>query len=787
LKLLKKRLNNLVSIVRNEGVLRALKAIYVYVINLSNNSNLKQPKNIYHKVSIIAVNFNGIKDLPTFFKGLNEQSYKNFQVIIIDNNSKDNSIEYINKIKKNVFYSLQVIKSPENIGFAGACNAALEYSRDFYVVFLNIDTYVDRNWLYYLVKAANNDFSASVVTSKTLFYRKFVDYEFRGTSNFTIDLNKLLRGMQYEKFFIRKGKISSNIIKSDDDSIVISLPFSTKKFLFYVKSKGESKLQLYIKNIFIKQVNFTGNTSFLYAHNIEHDFEFLVNNVGSGLDENGNPYDIGFASYDVGQYDSLYYTKAFCGCSFLIKRDAFIGRTLFVPEFFAYYEDSELSQRITSKILYTPHSIAYHKHSSFFSERSKLRKFLILRSYLIYKKKHNNFKKFKFEFELSKLYSSYRKYLSFDLAKTIRRYDKTLLERFEDNKDFFIKRKTIGIYNSYWATVGGAEIHALSLVSKFGEYDDVYLISENDFSIELLEQNFGIDLSRSRKIISNNINTKLFDTFVNSTYLSNLISQNIDSFYIVSFPQKKVSANFLKSYTFIFNSDYTKNWAIKYWGDEFNYILIYPTFSIGKEFFTKLKTHAKTNLILSVGRFFVGHHSKKQNFIIKAFLDSNLNKSDFKLSLIGGVDRANALNYQYYKSIESIVKLNKKSLCLAQNVSKVDLVRSYSEALFFVSASGLNEDPEKDPENFEHFGIAVLEAACLGSIPIVYHIGGPSATVDKLGLGFKFSSLGDLRKIFNKISDMNRDEVLEISRNISLRARKLVIDNNLQLIRKSDE
>ena len=58
-------------------------------------------------VSICVVNFNGIRFLKEFFESLYSQTYKNFEVIFVDNDSTDASVEYT----ENNYQKVKVIRN----------------------------------------------------------------------------------------------------------------------------------------------------------------------------------------------------------------------------------------------------------------------------------------------------------------------------------------------------------------------------------------------------------------------------------------------------------------------------------------------------------------------------------------------------------------------------------------------------------------------------------------------------------------------------------------------------
>lgn len=91
------------------------------------------------KLSIIIVNWN-TKDIlkQTLLSVLNETKSIDYEIIVVDNNSSDGSVEMIKKD----FPSVVLIENNDNKGFAGANNDALKIARGEYLMLLNSDTIV---------------------------------------------------------------------------------------------------------------------------------------------------------------------------------------------------------------------------------------------------------------------------------------------------------------------------------------------------------------------------------------------------------------------------------------------------------------------------------------------------------------------------------------------------------------------------------------------------------------------------------------------------------------------
>ncbi len=123
-------------------------------------------KQIMPFVSIVVLNYNG-KDLtPKCIESLKKIEYpKNkYEIIVADNNSEDNSIKEIRK----KFPKIKIIELYKNYGYAKGNNLVVKYCKGDYIVFLNQDIIVDKNWLKELMKKALSKKEIKVVGSKNV-------------------------------------------------------------------------------------------------------------------------------------------------------------------------------------------------------------------------------------------------------------------------------------------------------------------------------------------------------------------------------------------------------------------------------------------------------------------------------------------------------------------------------------------------------------------------------------------------------------------------------------------
>ena len=107
------------------------------------------------KVSVLVANYNNSIYLNRCIKSIQNQNYKNIEIIVVDDNSTDNSIEILKKIKK-----ITVIKNEKknNIGSYDQINvykiAFLKAKGDI-IFFLDSDDFFKRNKINSLIKFLN--------------------------------------------------------------------------------------------------------------------------------------------------------------------------------------------------------------------------------------------------------------------------------------------------------------------------------------------------------------------------------------------------------------------------------------------------------------------------------------------------------------------------------------------------------------------------------------------------------------------------------------------------------
>ncbi len=116
--------------------------------------------------SVIVPNYNGRRFLPTLFAALAAQSFRDFEIILADDASTDDSIEYVEAHHPNA----RLLINRHNLGFVRTCNLAADAARGRLIVLLNNDTEPEPTWLAELAKVICANPDAAIVSSKLLLF-----------------------------------------------------------------------------------------------------------------------------------------------------------------------------------------------------------------------------------------------------------------------------------------------------------------------------------------------------------------------------------------------------------------------------------------------------------------------------------------------------------------------------------------------------------------------------------------------------------------------------------------
>lgn len=120
------------------------------------------------KVSVIIPNLNGAGWLRDSIESIWAQTEQDFELIVIDNGSTDESLEIARSYCDNPRYHL--IENSENTGFSHAVNQGIAMAKGEYMALFNNDAFAEPNWLEELLKTAESDPKIFAVSSLMLRY-----------------------------------------------------------------------------------------------------------------------------------------------------------------------------------------------------------------------------------------------------------------------------------------------------------------------------------------------------------------------------------------------------------------------------------------------------------------------------------------------------------------------------------------------------------------------------------------------------------------------------------------
>jgi GT2 family glycosyltransferase len=151
-------------------------------------------------ISIIMLNYNGLKYLKRTIPPILKLNYPNFEFIVVDNGSTDGSLEFVESLS-----GIKLIKSPKAREKNFACNYAIEKARGLYILLLDNDCLITNtdllDELLHMAKTLDNFGSIGLAYfnegyDKTMEYGAFLSYFFgKNKKNINIEKVKDINGI----------------------------------------------------------------------------------------------------------------------------------------------------------------------------------------------------------------------------------------------------------------------------------------------------------------------------------------------------------------------------------------------------------------------------------------------------------------------------------------------------------------------------------------------------------------------------------------------------------------
>lgn len=405
-------------------------------------------------------------------------------------------------------------------------------------------------------------------------------------------------------------------------------------------------------------------------------------------------------------------TDAITGACLCIRRSVFDELNGFDDYYEqAYFEDTDLCLRAKEtghKTVYAHKAVVYHNGSTSFAKERNTSEFFTANSV------------------------KFRKRWDAKVSNNLFTFT-TPMHRF--------RSRTMLLRDDFLNTAGGGERTVGTLARAYMDKYQTAIFAQGEPVIlrDRIAERLGIDLFPVELTQAMSENPP--DVYMNCEWSSDKPGIGTErNLYWAMFPHaigKGQVAMWLTTYdTIVANSQFTQEHIRDRWGRDS--IVIYPPVRL----FPCPDLTAKTQSIMSIGRFFPAEHSKKQDVLVDAFLGSDLPKAGWTLHLCGSVKTENPHHMKYLDAIrQKAGDALGVSVRLHLNCTHDEIMSVAREATIFWHATGYGE---RDPGSFEHFGIATVEAMSAGCIPVVINFGGQPEIVEEGKSGFLWSAPAEL-------------------------------------------
>ena len=342
-------------------------------------------------VSVVVVNYNGKKYIDELLASLQNQISKNFtyEIVFVDNNSADDSVKYIQQHWADKIKNLRVVESKENLGFAGGNILGVKESHGKYVVLLNNDTKPNEDWLQNLYNFFINKENIVIANSLLLFYNDYIKIKFHTQDKFFISNKIKINEIEY----IIDNKFCRNLLYNQDTLTCFG---HSEIYIPLINGVRDYNIELNTISGLENDKVIIGESEYAFSSTIkinlskeviDNNKKTLVQNAGSGVNENYDGYDIGFTDEYDEKYMKPYQITNSCGASMMMEKEKFISAGGFDETFFMYYEDTDLSfraRRNGGEIWYCPDSIVRHIHTGSSKEWSPFFIFHVTKNKLLF-------------------------------------------------------------------------------------------------------------------------------------------------------------------------------------------------------------------------------------------------------------------------------------------------------------------------------------------------------------------------------------------------------------------
>lgn len=134
-------------------------------------------------VSIAILNWNGRHFLQQFLPSVMASSWANREIVVIDNASTDDSVQYL----RENFPSVKIVQNAANFGYTKGYNEGLKHLTADYFVLLNSDVEVAPGWIEPVIELMESDRQIAVCQPKLLQFANRSTFEYAGAAGGWLD------------------------------------------------------------------------------------------------------------------------------------------------------------------------------------------------------------------------------------------------------------------------------------------------------------------------------------------------------------------------------------------------------------------------------------------------------------------------------------------------------------------------------------------------------------------------------------------------------------------------
>ncbi len=186
-------------------------------------------------VSVVILIYNSSQTIEKCLQSLREQTNKNFEVLIIDDDSTDNTLELIRNSKPKLTFKIKYFRNGKH-NISRGRNIGIKNAKTKYVAFIDSDAYADKNWIKNIISAFHNDKELTLVGGKEIpiYTSKFS----KGNSLNDGAINRLtsnfwtIRGCNFaiNKDNVDKEMFNENFLHNEETEFITRLNKNDKKY-----------------------------------------------------------------------------------------------------------------------------------------------------------------------------------------------------------------------------------------------------------------------------------------------------------------------------------------------------------------------------------------------------------------------------------------------------------------------------------------------------------------------------------------------------------------------------